>query len=281
MLVIFWRQLKKYAVMILGWGGGLALLGFYLFDIYETLFVSNANVAEFIGAFPEELMAFFGQTGAAITPTDFLNLEFFSYIPVILGIMAVSTSSSLIAKKEEDGTLELTLAQPVRRSAVFWGELLALLLSVALILALTWGGFAIGMDDSTVFDFSLVDLLRPMASLYAVLLVYLGLALLLSMVLPSSGTAGLVAGFFLVVNYFISSLANIDDKLEGVNRFLPMRYYQGTKAIESFNGGYLLLLLGFAALLIGLAWFIFTKRDLRFGGSGGFRLALLRRSKQD
>ena len=71
MLAIFWRQLKKNSIMILGWGLGLALLGFYLFDIYETLFVANANVADFIGAFPEELMAFFGQQGGVIHTDQF------------------------------------------------------------------------------------------------------------------------------------------------------------------------------------------------------------------
>ena len=46
MLAIFWRQLKKKGIMILGWGLGLGILGFYLFDIYETIFVANASVAD-------------------------------------------------------------------------------------------------------------------------------------------------------------------------------------------------------------------------------------------
>ena len=272
MLAIFWRQLKKNSIMILGWGLGLALLGFYLFDIYETLFVANANVADFIGAFPEELMAFFGQQGGVITPTSFLNLEFFSFTPLILGIMVVSTASGLVARREEDGTLELVIAQPISRSRVFWGKLLALLVSLTLILGLTWSGFAIGMGQGGTFDFSLWEMSRAFISLFAVLLVFLSLALLFSMVLPSSTTAGLVSGFLVVVFYFISSLSNIDEKLEGINNFSPMRYYQGAEAIEQFEPYHLLILLGTSLIFILLSWLIFERRDLRFGGSGGLRM---------
>ena len=274
MLAIFWRQLKKNSIMILGWGLGLALLGFYLFDIYETLFVANANVADFIGAFPEELMAFFGQQGGVITPTSFLNMEFFSFTPLILGIMVVSTASGLVARREEDGTLELIIAQPISRSRVFWGKLLALLVSLTLILGLTWSGFAIGMGQGGTFDFSLWEMSRAFISLFAVLLVFLSLALLFSMVLPSSTTAGLVSGFLVVVFYFVSSLSNIDEKLEGINNFSPMRYYQGAEAIEQFEPNHLLILLGTSLVFILLSWLIFERRDLRFGGSGGLRMHL-------
>ncbi|MFH1964357.1 MAG: ABC transporter permease subunit [Acidobacteriota bacterium] len=279
MLAIFWRQLKKNGIMIMGWGLGLGILGFYLFDIYETIFVANANVADFIGAFPEELMAFFGQQGGLITPTSFLSLEFFSYMPLILGIMVVSAASGLVARREEDGTLELVIAQPISRSRVFWGKLLALLVSLVLILGLTWSGFAIGMGQGGTFDFSLWQMSRAFISLFAVLLVFQSLALLLSMVLPSSTTAGLVSGFLVVVFYFVSSLSNIDENLEGINRFSPMKYYQGGEAIEQFELNNLLILLAVAIVLILLSWIVFERRDLRFGGSGGFRMRFGRKPK--
>ena len=239
----------------------------------RRLFVANASVADFIDAFPKELMAFFGQQGGCNYANQFPEPGIlFLYAPLILGIMVVSTASGLVARREEDGTLELVIAQPISRSKVFWGKLLALLVSLTLILGLTWSGFAIGMGQGGTFDFSLWEMSRAFISLFAVLLVFLSLALLFSMVLPSSTTAGLVSGFLVVVFYFVSSLSNIDEKLEGINRFSPMKYYQGGEAIEQFEPEHLLILLGTSLIFILLSWLIFERRDLRFGGSGGLRM---------
>ena len=274
MLAIFWRKLKKNGLMILGWGIGLAALGYLLFNIYDRFFLQNVDLQQIMGAFPEEVFAFFGDADNIFDLEGYLTLEFFSYVPIILGIMAVSSAGSLIAKGEEEGTLEVILAQPVSRTAVFWSKLAALLVSLGLILAITWGGFALGYTNTSSFDVSYLSLVNPFISLFAILLVFLSLALMLSMILPSSGAAGLVAGFLLVASYFITSLARIDSNLEGVNRFSPMQYYQSGGAISGLDWNNLIILFAISAVFIAIAWVLFERRDLRFGGSGGFRLAV-------
>ena len=258
--------------MILGWGLGLGLLGFFLFDIYENFFQQNVDLRELLRAFPDNIMAFFGGDVNLFEPSGFLHLEFFSYMPIILGIMVVSSAAGLISKNEEEGTLEIIIAQPVSRSLVFWSRLLALLVSVILILGIIWGGFALGLSTTETFDIEQAEMIRPLVSLFAILLPFLALALLLSMILPSSSAASLVSGFLLIAFFFISSLARIDEDLEAINRFSPFKYYQGGAAINGLDQQNLLILFGISIVFILLAWFFFAWRDLRFGGSGGFRL---------
>jgi ABC-2 type transport system permease protein len=281
MLPIFSRKLFKNSLMILGWGLGLALLGYWMFDIYETMFLTNIDLEQMIAAFPEEMMAFFGGTDINIfDPEGFLHIEFFSYIPIILGIVAVSGAVGLIVKKEEEGSLELILAQPVSRSAVFWGKLLAHLVTIILILAIIWGGFALGLAGTDSFDLDQGQLIRPFVSLFAVLLVFLSLALMLSMILPTSGSANLVTNFLLIASFFITSLAQIEDRLEGLNRFSPLRYYQGGKALSGLNTDYLWLLFGMSLVFLLAAWLLFEKRDLRFSGTGWLRIVLRRKGEE-
>lgn len=279
MFAIFKRKLLKNWLMISGWGFGLGLLGYWLLDIYGSMFQRNVDLQDFMAAFPEEFLAFFGDSDSLLTTEGFLGLEFFSYMPIILGILVISRAGSLISKTEENGTLELILSQPVSRTALFWGKLLALVLSVVLILGMTWSGMAIAANRVENIDLTAQALFNPFISLFAILLVFLSFALFLSMVLPNGGSAGLVAGFLLIASYFITSLTRLDESLQNINRFSPLKYYQGGEAINGVAINPLLILLGISFVLLLFAWLIFTKRDLRLGGSGGFSLKLRRKGE--
>jgi ABC-2 type transport system permease protein len=218
-------------------------------------------------------MAFFGAADAALTmftPEGFLSFEFFSLMPVVLGIFAVLLGSGLLASDEESGRLDLILAHPVSRSQLFAGRLLAFVTATIIVLALIWLGFLTSMSWST-FEIAPVKLWLPFLSLLAVLLVFSTLALLLSMVLPSRGLAASVSGLLLVASYFVTSLARINENLERIADFSPLDYYQTEQAFNDFNVRWFAGLLLVALLFALAAWWRFQRRDIRVGGEGGWQ----------
>jgi ABC-type transport system involved in multi-copper enzyme maturation permease subunit len=158
--------------------------------------------------------------------------------------------------------------------------LLAHLVTLILILVITWGGFALGLVSTASFNLDQGQLIRPFVSLFAVLLVFLSLALMLSMILPTSTSANLVTNFLLIASFFITSLAQIEDRLEALNRFSPLRYYQGGRALSGLNIDHLLILLGVSLVFLLAAWLLFEKRDLRFSGTGWLRIVLRRKGER-
>jgi ABC-2 type transport system permease protein len=267
----FWHELMNNRGKVLGWGLTLALLAGYLVSFYTTIADQQAELQKLIESYPPALMAFFGGTMDLFTPAGFLHIEFFSYMPIVLGIFALLAGSGLFAGDEEKGTLNLILSYPISRTRLFWGRVLAMVGVTLIILGVIWIGFGIGVSATPEIGFGWADLLLPMLSMLSVLLLFETLGVALSMVLPSRGLAAMVSGVLLVGSFFITSLAQIDPDLEFLADVSPLTYYQGGRALEGFNGTW------FAALMIAslvfalLAWWRMERKDIRVAGEGGWR----------
>jgi ABC-2 type transport system permease protein len=272
MFVEFTHTLRKYTGQILGWGIGLALLGVLLISVYDSLADQMELYQEMVQSLPENMMAFFGGQDVMATPEGFVAMEFFSYMPLILGIFAVQAGSGLLARDEEEGTLDLIMAHPISRTGLFLGRLLAFLLALAAVLVLAWLGIVVPMNWSTM-SLSLVEVARPFVSLYAVLVFFGALGLLLSLVLPSRRWASLTTGLVLVAGFFIDGLAELNENLESLARLTPLNYYQHLEAFDGLKAEWLLGLFAVSLIFSGLAWWRYLRRDIRVAGEGGWKLA--------
>jgi ABC-2 type transport system permease protein len=277
MATIFRYRLARLRGQILGWGISLALLALLLAQFYSTIAEQTDQLEQLLESYPQEFMAFFGGAEAFGTPAGYLSVEFFSYMPLILGIFSVLVGSGMLVSDEEDGRLDLIMAHPVSRTELFWGRLGAFTLATILILLITWLGLAVPSELGAM-PLSAAEMLLPFVTLFAVLMLFGTLALLLSLVLPSRRMAAMLSGVILVAAYFVPGLANINPDLDPLARFSPVHYYQGGEAINGLNLTWLAGMLAFAAGFALLAWWRFEQRDIRVGGEGGWQWGRLSRA---
>ncbi len=276
MIPILFNKLARLRGQILGWGISLGLLAGFMTLFYDTIAEQKENYMTLMVNYPKEMLAFFstGSVMEMFTPSGYLNLEFFSYMTIVIGIFVVLAGAGLLAGDEENGTLDLILAHPVSRSVLFAGRLAAFLLATVAILALAWIGFAVAVPG-TLMDLTLGELALPLVSLFGILALFGSLALLLSMLLPSQRLAAMTSGILMVASYFINAMSKINDDLEPVAKLFPFRYYQGGLAIDEMNWGQWGIMLGVSALFVILAWWRFEQRDIRVGGEGGWGIPFL------
>jgi ABC-2 type transport system permease protein len=284
MLPIFQRTLAQYRWQVVGWGGILFLLGLITIPSYDVILKNPDPFRKMVEQFPPEMLAMFSRLDQLqdlkkwdpSDPAVFLDMNFFSFMPLILGFFAVLAGSGLLVADEENGTLDLVLAHPVRRISLFVGRLAAFVVATAAVLGLTWLGLVVPMIGSSV-PLSWAETLLPILSLLVVLLFYGALALLLSLLLPARRLAAMAAGMLLVASYFITALAQINSGLKPIARFSPLEYYQSGYAIRGLKLTWLGGLLAVAALFALLAWWRFERRDIRVAGEGSWRWPWQRR----
>jgi ABC-2 type transport system permease protein len=273
MLAIFRYTLRRFRGQIIGWGIGLSLLGLMAIPMWDLLREQRSQIEPVTKSVPPFLKAAFPGILKMFTPEGFLDVRFFSLMPLILGIFAVLAGSGLLASDEENGTLDLLLAHPISRSAFFLGRLAAFVAATVVILAIAWLGLVVPMRWSSLEVHPGV-LVLPFLSLLAVLFFYGTMALLLSMVLPSRRLAAMIGGMTVVGSYFLSTFARLDPSLENLALLSPLNYFQSGEAINGLNVAWFGGLLAVAALLAVLAWWRFERRDIRVAGEGSWRWPL-------
>ena len=275
MKTIFRYRLARYRGQILGWGISLALLGVMMVQFYGTIVEQREQFERLLDSYPKEMMAFFGDFDSFVTPSGYLGIELFSYMPLILGVFAIVVGSGLLASDEESGRLDLIMAHPVSRRAFFWGRLSAFTVATLAILFISYVGLAVPARWTELRVVGYVEMVRPFLSLLGVLMLFGTLALLLSLILPSRRMAAMTAGILLVGSFFLVGLANINTDLEPAAKVTPLYYYQGGDAIDGLKAMWVVGLLAAAVVFAILAWWRFERRDIRVAGEGGWRLPSL------
>ncbi|TFG47323.1 MAG: hypothetical protein E4H33_06055, partial [Anaerolineales bacterium] len=258
MLVELRYTLRRYRGQILGWGLGLTFYCLLMVSMYPD--IKEMDFTVFLDYYPEDIMAFFGESMLAISSTHgYMDLYFFNYMIVILGILAIGTGAKLLVKDEEDGLLDLVTAYPISRTGIFWGRVVGYVLVLIFILAISWLNWALP-SKSAGLELTAGELIKPFVGLLGQLLLFGSFALLLSMVLPAARLASMVTGGLLVANYLVNGLVNINPDLEKFVQYTPLNYYQGGYAILGIDGEGLLIVFEWIVLFLLLAWWQFLTR---------------------
>ncbi|HSJ58199.1 MAG TPA: ABC transporter permease subunit [Anaerolineae bacterium] len=270
MIAEFVHTLRRLRGQIIGWSIGVALYGLFMALLFDSI-TQIEGFEQLLASYPEEIMGFFGDIMSIMTPKGYLDVYYFAYMHVIVGILAISAAAGLIIGDEEKGTLDLVLAHPISRSRLFWGRVLGYVAALVIILLAGWLSWVIPAQGTTL-DLTWLEFLRPFGPLLATLLLFGSLALVLSMVMPSARLAGMLAGGLLVGNYLLVGLSNLNENLANIVEYTPLYYYQGGDAVTGLNWGWLGGLIGVTLVLALIAWWRFQERDIRVGGEGGWKL---------
>jgi len=277
MATIFRQTLRNYRGAIVGWGLGIAALGLLLIPFYDFFAEQQEQFSAMMDAYPQEFLAFFGGSFNFAEPASYLS-AYLAFIPAVVGIFTVMAGAALIAGDEESGRLDLILAHPISRTNLFWGRMLAFAVATALVMVISWLGFAALLPWSTM-PVSFGQMALPFISLFALILLFGTLATCLSQLLASKRLAAVIAGLIMVGGYFLTSLKNINADLEPIAALTPYDYYQSGNAISGLNWGWMGGLLFFAILFALAGWQRFLRRDIRVGGEGGVELPLFSRKR--
>ncbi len=188
--------------------------------------------------------------------------------PVVLTIMIIlltGITSKHIAGAIENGTMEMLLSLPVRRTNLIlriW-TISIIIIFFLVILALTGIFSGVMIFDNINSEFT-EKVLRIGINLFFLMMVFLSFSLMISTFMIESGKAVSISAITILVFYFIDILSSLWKPIEFFRPFNIFYYYQPQKLLVGqrtlTDNLPVLIILSFIFLLISL-W-QFKKRDI-------------------
>lgn len=259
---IFLKTYFDYLKPLLFWSIGLFLMVQMYLSFYPSL-ADNPELLQSLNAMPDAFKELVGSFSEFGTPEGYAQAEFFSItLPLLLSIVGISLGSGLINKEETSGTIELLLARPVSRGRILAEKALAMLMILLKMVAVLAISFAVGM---AIIDFPLHFgyLLAALLAVYLVAAVFGMAALAMTTIWASRGLAISVVSLLYFLSYVVSSFAGSIEFFDAIKQFSIFNYYQTEEMLKTGPvwADFVVPVVA-VAVLFGIAWFAFRKRDL-------------------
>ena len=266
-MIVAARLVRDRRRSLLWWAVGLVGLVLLTVSLYPSV-RGQASFEELANELPEALRSMFGIDEAVpltSAPGYLQGRLFASMLPLVLLVFGIGLGARVIAGSEQDGTLELLLANPVTRRTVVVERYLAL---VGMIGALT-AVFAVallvlGVPFGALEEVSLVGLTGATAGVFGITLLHATIAFAVGAGTGRRAWASAVATTLAVVGYLFQGLLGLTDALRPVRFVLPWHWYMGRNMLaQGVAPDAIAVPLVLSAVIFVAGAGAFLRRDLR------------------
>lgn len=262
MLRLLLHELRSRVGAVVGWGVGLTAFGAMYITIFPEVSEQMQSMADFsiYRAMGMEMATFEGYIASVVI----------LFVPLLLGIYAIVTSTKTLAGEEDSGTLELLLATPLSRTQIVSMKSAAIAIIMAAILVLAGFGNAlvlIPIKQSVEVGIAPMQLLGAVVSAWPLVMAFAMIGLFLGAFLPSRRLAAMTTTVLFVASYFGENISEMVASLEPIKPFSLFTYFDSTSAIftEGLDFAEAGLLVGIAALFFVLTLVSFGTRNVTTG----------------
>lgn len=261
--IIVWTLSQRKA-STLWWIVGMVVFIFIGMIFYPSFKDSAPQFEQSFSELPDAAVELFGGSTDFFSPVGYANSQiYFISLPLLLGILAISLGSKVVAKEEADKTIEGLLSRPVSRTKLLLAKAIAATIILALVSKVTAVSMII-MSAIVDLDISTANLIVVSFVCFLLTLSFGAIAFLFTTIGRASSMALGVATLIAFGGYLIDSLAGTVTWLQVPAKLFPFHYYQSEAALNGeYNWWNTLYFVGLIAVSAVISWLAFRRRDLK------------------
>lgn len=266
-MTVLVRFLRDRRRSTLWWILGVVLTVLLTVGFYPSI-EGQDSFDEMAAEMPEAMRELFGLGGAfsMSSPEGFLQSQLFAtMLPILLIVFGIAIGARAIGGSEEDGTLELLLANPVTRRRVLlerYGTLV--LLHLVLLAVMLVSTLAVGVPVGATEGIPMAWLAAASGGVLLLGLLYATVAFTVGALTGRRGRAIAVASAVAIGGYLVEGLGSAADALRPAQALSPWHWFLERNMLgEGIAWRAILLPLAVVVALVAVAVPGFERRDLR------------------
>lgn len=264
MMPVIARTLWQRRWYIFWWSVGIAAYMALVIGAYPPFRDQAATLNKTFSSLPQAAKSLIADTNNFFSPEGYLSANaYYLLLPILFGIVCIGLGSSLLARDEQNHTLELILSRPISRGKVLAARAITGLCALAVIVLAT--------TLATVIFARLVNIHISLARLAEATVMSAGLALMfgaLAFMFTAIGKSARaasvgIATLLLIASYLFTSLSGTVHWLRWPAKLLPYNYYHPTDILAGKSNWHEVIIILVVVILFGAVSYIgFRRRDI-------------------
>jgi ABC-2 type transport system permease protein len=233
MIPIISQTLWQKRWFVFWWAIGMAAYMALVVIAYPPFRDQAATLNDTFNQLPATVKSLVADTNNFFSPAGYMSANaYYLMLPIVFSVLSIGLGSSLIARDEQDHTIELILSRPVARGTLLLGRAfagLAIVVAVMLFTAVVTIGFAALVN----LHIPLVRLLLATALGARISLIFGALAFMFTAFGKATRVASIgVSTLLLIASYLFTSLSGTVHWLRWPAKLLPYNYYHPAEVLN-------------------------------------------------
>jgi len=257
------RELRSIRRSLIIWSSSIVFLIYVGMVKYDGFSKAGESANEMMDSLPAAMKAMFGIGDLDLALASGYYVVFFMYFVLLCGVHAIMQGSVVVSKEERDKTADFLLVKPIKRSQVITSKIIASLISMVVLNAVTWISSVLIVDIYNK-GVSINDLIGTMMiGLFIIQLIFFSVGLLLGVVMRTTKKATGVSTAILLGTYILSAVIDMYNKIDFLKFLTPFKYFDGKKIyLEGLETSSVLLSIIIIIVAITSSYIIYKKKDL-------------------
>jgi ABC-2 type transport system permease protein len=247
---------------------GLGLYAIMILSFFPSIVREQDKFDELMDAYPSELMSVFVgddfREFNIASPASFLQLEYITWVILILGGIVTAQAFNAILNPERNGTMDLALSLPISRRSLLLGRLGSTAIGLLIVLTACLLGLIMSSIFIEEFDVPADKLAVGIYAIFFIVMAQAGIAYFLASLAASHHHwPGPLAYTSFFAAYLLNGFAGMVDILDTLSPLYLFKYYNATNVInDGLDLGNTVVLIGVAVVFSSAAWWLIDEKDL-------------------